>query len=512
MNFKFGFVPYAPESHSPCSRFLSFLNSSPRPPLMSGGDRVEPRAWICKKVSESFLLDPAQIDGVIASSGFAARFDAFFKEGKIKRVIFYMTEDKRLTLTMDAIGESIVPVVKGQGKCCFFFRLSSRQITFANVDQELLFGQMESHFLDSFVEHLKFIFIPALESQESWGQSSRAEMVADFLHGVKKFTKTMEATVRSLHEVIKLDAPEPKFVVADEPQAILEASQNPELVKYYENLIGARWCRTVEQVLVESDQVRSEQDDVGPDAELDHWKERMARFSMITDQLRLPAYKAGIMVLHQAHSKVYRAWYKFDARITDASNEAKDNVKYLYNLDRFSQPLYQANPVEMLDAVPGMIKAIRQMHSLARYYNTSERMTALFVKVTNQMIVCCKNYILLGAPLWEQDRNSLIAKLHSCIDLRDTYREQYRRTKAELQAIPQGKQFDFSEVSIFGNFDMFCKRVQKLEDVVQTIEQFSTLKKTTLERCLDLSFPGPVATCFLLIHHLCSWSGTQKRE
>ncbi|KAJ4455905.1 hypothetical protein PAPYR_9033 [Paratrimastix pyriformis] len=31
-------------------------------------------------------------------------------------------------------------------------------------------------------------------------------------------------------------------------------------------------------------------------------------------------------------------------------------------------------------------------------------------------------------------------------------------------------------------------------------------------RCLDLGFPGPVATCFLLIHHLCSWSGTQKRD
>jgi len=41
----------------------------------------------------------------------------------------------------------------------------------------------------------------------------------------------------------------------------------------------------------------------------------------------------------------------------------------------------------------------------------------------------------------------------------------------ELQLTPQGKQFDFSEVSIFGNFDMFCKRIQKLEDVVQTIEQ-----------------------------------------
>jgi len=108
----------------------------------------------------------------------------------------------------------------------------------------------------------------------------------------------------------------------------------------------------------------------------------------------------------------------------------QDNVKYLYNLDRFSQPLYRSNPVEMVDAVPGMIKAIRQMHSLARYYNTSERMTALFVKVTNQMIVCCKNYLLHKGPLWTQDRPTLIKRLHACIDLRDTYREHYRRTKA----------------------------------------------------------------------------------
>jgi len=89
------------------------------------------------------------------------------------------------------------------------------------------------------------------------------------------------------------------------------------------DLIGNQWCKIVEKVLVESDQVRSESDDVGPDAELDHWKERMARFGMVTDQLRMPCCRAAIMTLHQAHSKVYRTWYKFDARITDAYNEAK---------------------------------------------------------------------------------------------------------------------------------------------------------------------------------------------
>lgn len=36
----------------------------------------------------------------------------------------------------------------------------------------------------------------------------------------------------------------------------------------------------------------------------------------------------------------------------------------------------------MLDAIPGLLNAIRMIHSYSRYYNTSERMTAIFVKVS----------------------------------------------------------------------------------------------------------------------------------
>ena len=47
----------------------------------------------------------------------------------------------------------------------------------------------------------------------------------------------------------------------------------------------------------------------------------------------------------------------------------------------------------MLDAIPGLMNAIRMINSYSRYYNTSEHMTALFVKVTNQMINACRAHI-----------------------------------------------------------------------------------------------------------------------
>jgi dynein heavy chain len=107
-------------------------------------------------------------------------------------------------------------------------------------------------------------------------------------------------------------------------------------------------------------------------------------------------------------------------------------------------------------------------------------MMNLFTKITNQMIVNCKQCILDDDEpdkLWDKDPLVLIKNLESCLKMNESYQEQYRVTKDKLLTLPKGKQFDFSETVIFGRFDLFCRRVVKLIDMFSTIHQFRSLSK-----------------------------------
>ena len=80
--------------------------------------------------------------------------------------------------------------------------------------------------------------------------------------------------------------------------------------------------------------------------------------------------------------------------VTERINEAKDNVKYLTTLDKFIEPLYSGSIESIIETLPALMNAIKMIHTIARYYNTSNKMTNLFVKITRQMIENCQNRIL----------------------------------------------------------------------------------------------------------------------
>ena len=64
-------------------------------------------------------------------------------------------------------------------------------------------------------------------------------------------------------------------------------------------------------MLAESEQMRREADDIGPRAELDHWKKRMSRFNYLLEQIKGDDVKVVLGVLTVARSKTLKVCQVF---------------------------------------------------------------------------------------------------------------------------------------------------------------------------------------------------------
>uniref|UniRef100_A0A8C1TUR2 Dynein, axonemal, heavy chain 5 n=1 Tax=Cyprinus carpio TaxID=7962 RepID=A0A8C1TUR2_CYPCA len=268
--------------------------------------------------------------------------------------------------------------------------------------------------LKSVEQLLSEIFIPTLQKMNhGWGElaSPQAQAVKkDFINSLDSFVNLKECQTFDLKT---LKGPSDYTAVANSAEALekIEACMRT-------------WVKQIEQVLAESDQLRKEADDLGPRAELDHWKKRMSRFNYLLDQLKCPEVKAVLGVLIIAKSKLIKVWRELDIRITDAANEAKDNVKYLYTLEKFCDPLYNSNPVRL----------ILQLLNLGH------------TKIGNK-----------------------------------EYQKYFQKTKQKLEENPSERQFDFSEMYIFGKFDTFQRRLNKILNMFSTITTYNALQDSKIE-------------------------------
>ena len=51
-------------------------------------------------------------------------------------------------------------------------------------------------------------------------------------------------------------------------------------------------------------------------------------------------------------------------------NAAKDNVKYLSTLEKYTDPLYNGTPSQIIDSLPALMNNVKMMLTIARYYRS----------------------------------------------------------------------------------------------------------------------------------------------
>ncbi|XP_073529664.1 dynein axonemal heavy chain 8-like [Phyllobates terribilis] len=177
-----------------------------------------------------------------------------------------------------------------------------------------------------------------------------------------------------------------------------------------------------------------------------------------------------------------QTWKELDLRITDAANESKDHVNLLHALEQACQPLYTLDLASMVIGVPKLLNVMQAIYSVSTYYQTSEHITTLFMKVTNQIITACKAYITERARLniWDQDVRTAMLKIRECTFLIQEYQECFNRKQRDSK-IHNEKAFDMSEICIFGKLDAFCERTDKITKMLSIVQTYSALSKCTID-------------------------------
>ena len=232
------------------------------------------------------------------------------------------------------------------GRAYFFQKLKSETaITVRNV-HETLYNSIEADgpggVLQGFEIYLSRIMLPHLRAQKDWGQLSHMgragqNKINHFLESVDRFIQCLRSSQKSIAAAFKLEEPDIGYnldvALSEYGGENISAVGNSDFIEKLEELVKI-WCRQINEVLTESEQIRKEADDIGPSAELDHWKQRMTKFNSLLSAISVKRVKLIIETLVQHKSKVIKTWIELDRRVSDAANEAEDNVKYLSTLDQ----------------------------------------------------------------------------------------------------------------------------------------------------------------------------------
>ncbi|XP_062857915.1 dynein axonemal heavy chain 8-like [Trichomycterus rosablanca] len=448
-------------------------------------------------------LEVSAVEDFILDAPSLAPFDDFFAKGGSEVISFAYQESE---VPGVECGRTFPGVSKGtkmmrlfladmsdtcfEGLCLFFLRTNADvALNPANIHKEIYLSMLSATegMLKGIRDLLSNVYIPAVCTTENWGalnQSKHGEKIKqNFRDDLFHFTHFLDEMQLSIEGTVKLTkASEIDFSRLVTFENIKAAAEDADMVRRLEEILMG-WHKQIEQVLTERNQIRREDDALGPLTELEHWKRMSAKFSSIIEHIKGSECKTVVNVLHINRSKTIKLWRELDNRITDCANEAKDNVKYLSSLEKICRPLYNSDPVTMTKSIRTLITTICMIHDVSRYYNTSERMSTLFIKVTNQMVTACRAYLTNNgtSSIWDQDTHDLIKKMQECICLFEEYRSCFQSTKKQRLETQPGKSFEVSEMYIFRKFDDFCKRLEKITQMITVIKSFSALGQSRIE-------------------------------
>lgn len=373
--------------------------------------------WIAGKIQESFRIggydNPTLLEDFMCEESTLAKVNKFLRAGGPCRLFFYCQKPESgaiSTCELHVTGNlaTLKDVDLDKVTVLYFLRnRTDKDVDPNRMERDIFCGELKHNTIEALSSLLSDIYIPITRAQKDWGHCNE-EGQTHLMQSMDKFVIALNETAASMRHSRQWMLRQPENVVLNDFKQQRAAALDPQLIGQYEELVN-EWINTIEAILNDTSDERFMDPNAGPMSELERWRRRQRLLTSVTEQLKGKECKAVIAVLIQAKSRLLKKWKATDAALTDGLNDTKDKLKYLESLKRhFDQLYHDASPHSIINsAIPGLTNTIKQMDAISRYYARSGFLGIILTKVTNQLVMACKDHIKSCTTNVIEDRDEL---------------------------------------------------------------------------------------------------------
>ncbi|KAF7654720.1 hypothetical protein LDENG_00065830, partial [Lucifuga dentata] len=381
--------------------------------------------------------------------------DEFIVDTSMTTMVVYLDPKKGLQM------EFSMPLQEqGVGHLAKFIRAPGVVITEDNFDMVVQFGTVRGNPVQSKLHEMTCLHAPWVALTTSWERSINDNYTMNMHSYLAKITDNVFKGVGSTVLYIPTEAMQ---------QSAEEACKDKKLIQRLE-IVMIHWTDQIKELL--NAQKNTEMSNTsGLLEEIDFWGSHSDKLLRVSQQLKKEEVKHIQTILQLSKSLYVQRFCEMAKRIEDGSLQAQSNHSYLSILRKPCEELAQLQLSQVAPKLGTIVSLIRIIWVNSPYYNTRERITALFYKMSNDIIRLCLQTISLDR-IFEGYVISSKQVLNDCIQCCRNWKDLYLHA-LQIHSKYSSKGWGLDQDSIFARADFFVQRFKELLEVCDCQQQFA---------------------------------------
>ncbi|CAF1063283.1 unnamed protein product [Rotaria sordida] len=325
---------------------------------------------------------------------------------------------------------------------------------------EVQYGNFGGKHFSSLLRLMSGLYAPLFFGNKMWPDSIKN----DFASQLHRFLATLTDIRWRMEGITKLYIPKEGLDIPIE-----QAAKDKELVQRLESAM-VHWCRQLKDVSHSQDASIVDENS-GPLEEIEFWKARSQDLLGISQQLDQQSIKQITQILKIAKSSYLSQFLKLADQLQSNTKRADNNLTFLLALKDPCHELADAKPNEIPRILPKLISLIRVIWINSEFYNRSEMLTALFRKLSNEVIRRCTAAIDLD-KIFDGNIISSQKTLNECIECCQQWQEIYNNAQSLHEKFSL-KGWRLDKTTIFAQIEAFIQRCRDLLDLCECQMHFA---------------------------------------